>query len=109
LEEVPPEESKWQGECFVFDTRVSIDEAGAGGAAQQCHGCRQPLTPGDINDDAYEPGVSCPRCHGQLSAERRANLRERRRQVELAAARNDLHIGAVMEAADRPGTKQHEP
>lgn len=94
LEEVPPEESLWQGECFVFDNRVAVNHALEKGRYDQCHACRLPITEADKLGPAYEKGVSCPRCHDRLTLEQRRNLRERQRQVELAAARGEVHLGS---------------
>lgn len=102
LEEVPPEESLWEGECFVFDNRVSVNHALEKGVYDQCHACRIPITVADKEDARYEKGVSCPRCHDQLSTEQRESFRERQRQMELARARGELHIGsAVTEIIDQ--------
>lgn len=98
LEEIPVAESRWQGECFIFDTRVALDDAGHTGRHVQCHACRQPLGSEALASPLYEDGVSCPYCHGQTSATRRAAFRERRRQVALAAQRDTVHIGAVMDS-----------
>ena len=93
LETVPEEENRWQGECFVFDQRVSVDAALGQGSYKQCFACRAPLSESDLESPHYRQGVHCPRCHGDLDGARRAGLEERRRQVELAEARGNRHIG----------------
>lgn len=93
LEEVPPGENRWDGECFVFDTRVAVDRDLAEGGYVQCHACRRPLSTEDMASDDYVEGVSCPRCIGDLDQERKARLEERRKQVALARDRGDTHIG----------------
>lgn len=93
LEEVPAENSLWQGECFVFDNRVSVNHALEKGSYEQCHACRLPITQADTESPLYEKGVTCPRCHGTHTPEELRNLRERQRQVELAAARGEQHLG----------------
>lgn len=93
LEDVPEAASLWQGECFVFDNRVAVNHSLEKGAYAQCHACRLPITEDDRQSPLYEKGVSCPRCHGKHSAEEMANLRERQRQVDLAAARGEQHLG----------------
>ena len=95
LEEVPAEESLWQGECFVFDNRVAVDQRLQRGSYDQCYGCRHPITEADKASPLYAKGVSCPHCHDSLSQEQRARFSERHRQVELAAARNEQHIGSA--------------
>ncbi len=80
LEEVPPEQSQWEGECFVFDDRVTLAHGNRDGSHALCLGCGEPLQAGDDNHPHYEPGLCCPRCHHHLTPERRARLAERRRQ-----------------------------
>ena len=96
LETVPPDQSLWQGECFVFDQRVAVGQGLAPGTHALCHACRMPVSPHDIQSPLYEPGVSCPACHAQRSDEQRAAYRERHRQEALAAARGRAHVGAVL-------------
>jgi UPF0176 protein len=96
LETVPEGENRWQGECFVFDQRVSVDDALGEGTYRQCFACRTPLTPEDTASPAYRAGISCPYCADSLSAEQRAAFEERQRQVRLAEARGDLHVGKRM-------------
>lgn len=93
LESVPAADNRWQGECFVFDTRVAVDRGLAHGSYVQCHACRRPLGPEDLESPDYREGVSCPKCIGATDAERAARLEERRRQVRLAQKRGDRHIG----------------
>jgi len=93
LEEVPAGESLWQGECFVFDERVSVSHGLVEGDAELCRACRFPLTAGDRLSPRYEPGVSCPHCFDARTEKDRARYAERQRQVELAEARGEEHIG----------------
>jgi len=93
LEEIPPEQNRWDGECFVFDTRVAVDRDLAEGGYVQCHACRRPLSAEDIASADYREGVSCPHCISDLDEDRAARLRERQRQVELAKERGEKHIG----------------
>ncbi|HEY6630400.1 MAG TPA: rhodanese-related sulfurtransferase [Rhizobiaceae bacterium] len=94
LEEVPAEESRWQGECFVFDERVSVAHGLETGEAELCRACRRPLIPADRLSPKFAEGISCERCHDERSEEDRARYAERHRQVELAAARGSQHIGS---------------
>ena len=96
LQEIKAEENLWQGECFVFDGRVAVDSELHEGEHEQCYSCRHPLSPQDRLSGKYEQGISCPHCYERLTPERRASLQERQRQVELAATRNQLHVGATM-------------
>lgn len=100
LEEVPPEESLWQGECFVFDQRVSVGHGLVPGNHALCHACRRPVSPEQQAAPEFEEGVSCPACFGERSDEQRASCRERHRQEQLAAARGAAHVGAVMNEED---------
>lgn len=95
LEEVPASESLWQGECFVFDERVSVAHGLEVGAAALCRACRRPLTAADRSSPKFEEGVSCHHCHDERSAEDRARYAERHRQVHLATERGMRpHIGS---------------
>lgn len=98
LETVDPADNRWQGECFVFDQRVSVDKDLTEGSYEQCFACRRPLDDADRGSPDYVPGVSCPHCVRDLDARRRASFEERQRQVELAAARGEVHVGAEMPA-----------
>jgi UPF0176 protein len=96
LEEVPEEESMWEGECFVFDNRVSVGHGLAAGEYDQCHACRIPITEEDKQSPHYEQGVSCPHCHDRYSEERKKRFMERERQVKLARERGEEHIGGTV-------------
>ena len=96
LEKIKPEKSKWIGECFLFDHRVSVVHGLQGGESRLCFGCRWPLSIEDLLSAKFEDGVSCPKCHDQLSIEKKESLRERHRQVKLGDAHNISHIGQKM-------------
>ena len=93
LETVPEAQSAWRGECFVFDERVSVSHGLRPGSHTLCRACRHPLSPEDLRSEAYRPGVRCPRCVGAFSEADRARFAERQRQVEMAHARGERHIG----------------
>ncbi len=93
LEEVPAEESLWNGECYVFDDRVSLDHRLEPGTYKACHGCGKPLSEEDVLSDLYEPGVTCPRCYHILTDAQKDSFRERQYQIKLAKTRNETHIG----------------
>ena len=93
LETVPKEQSRWRGECFVFDERVSVGHGLVPGSYELCRSCREPVGDEERASPYFERGVSCPKCHDTRTAEERVNLRERQRQVELAEMRGDTHIG----------------
>lgn len=92
LEDIPAEQSLWHGECFVFDERVTVTHGLAEGTHELCRACRYPVSVVAMRSPHYVEGVSCPRCHSTLSAEKKARFAERQRQVELAAARGQTHI-----------------
>lgn len=94
LETVPQEDSLWQGECFVFDQRVTIGHGLVQGSYELCHACRRPVDAPARESELYETGVSCPACHSERTAEQRAGYRERHRQELLAAERGQAHVGA---------------
>ena len=94
LEEVPEQDSTWEGECFVFDNRVAVNHRLEKGQYDQCYGCRHPITEQDKLSDKYQKGVCCPRCYDTLSDEQKARFRERQKQVELARQRGQAHVGA---------------
>lgn len=93
LETVPEDQSRWRGECFVFDERVSVKHGLEIGAAQLCRACRQPLTPEDRQRIEFVDGLQCHHCASTMSAAKRAAAAERQKQIELAAARGEAHIG----------------
>lgn len=94
LEDVPAEDSLWEGECFVFDERVAVSHGLEQGETILCRACRHPLTPEERASPQFSEGVSCPHCHELRSDEDRARYAERQRQVELAAQRGTTHIGS---------------
>lgn len=96
LEEVPAEESTWNGECFVFDGRVSVGHGLKIGPHILCHACRRPILPEDRNRPEYEDGVSCHHCAEETSDEDKARFRMRQKQIELARGRGEDHLGAPM-------------
>ncbi|WP_419815781.1 rhodanese-related sulfurtransferase [Glacieibacterium sp.] len=95
LETVPPEESLWQGECFVFDERVAVGHDLQRGSFELCRACRMPVSEADRASPLYVEGESCPACHATRDDEQRAGYAERHRQAQLAEARGEVHIGAV--------------
>ncbi|MCB1425470.1 MAG: rhodanese-related sulfurtransferase, partial [Notoacmeibacter sp.] len=94
LEDMPEEQSLWDGECFVFDERVSVGHGLEIGDATLCRACRHPLTAEDRASPGFEEGVSCPHCIGTRSDEDRRRYAQRQRQVELAERRGKRHIGS---------------
>ena len=99
LETVSAKESLWEGECFVFDQRVTVGHGLAPGSYQLCHACRRPLTAEDVGSDLYETGVSCPACHDERTEAQRAGYRERQRQETRAAMAGVAHVGARLKPA----------
>jgi UPF0176 protein len=90
---VPEGESLWQGQCFVFDDRVSVGHGLVPGGLASCGACRRPVTLQDQADPVYEEGVCCPACADEYSPADRERFRERHRQMLLAAKRGTQHLG----------------
>tara|TARA_R110002012_G_scaffold162367_3_gene324614 strand:- start:2440 stop:3438 length:999 start_codon:yes stop_codon:yes gene_type:complete len=104
LETVPLEESLWEGECFVFDQRVSVKHSLEPGSYDMCFACRMPIDEQDKASSLYVPGISCPSCHGTSDARQKRRFEERERQMELAKQRGERHIGSASKApSDRFG------
>jgi len=97
LEEVPAADSRWQGECFVFDERVAVGHGLTEGTHALCRGCRMPVSAAERSSPLHCEGVACARCHDLRSDAQRAGAAERHRQVGLATARGRRHVG------DQPG------
>ena len=93
MDEIETDKSLWEGECFVFDSRVAVDSELAEGNYEQCYACRRPLSEKDLLSNLYQKGISCPYCINETSDAQRASFRERQQQVELAEKRNEKHIG----------------
>ena len=102
LEEVPKDQTLWQGECFVFDNRVAVDHDLKRGSYDQCHACRMPITEDEKRHQHYQEGLSCHHCFGTLDEEQQQRFGERQKQISLAKARGEEHIGnAAQEATER--------
>lgn len=94
LEQVPASQSRFNGECFVFDGRVTVDNSLRPGEFEQCHACRAPISAADQAHPHYRAGVSCPFCYATTSKSQKARFAEREQQMRLAAARGEQHLGA---------------
>lgn len=105
LETVPETQSLWQGQCFVFDERVSVGHGLTPGQHGLCRACRQPLDDADLASPLFEAGVSCPKCHATTRETQKNSARERQRQWELAKARQQVHIGARLEPKVKPSAE----
>lgn len=101
LEEVPEQQSLWEGECFVFDNRVTINHQLEKGEYDQCHACRAPISEADKQSDDYIPGISCPHCAHNQTTEQRQRFQEREKQLRLARIRGEEHIGADARTAQQ--------
>ncbi|MGM7448472.1 rhodanese-related sulfurtransferase [Idiomarina sp. ST20R2A10] len=92
LEMMPEDNSRWNGECFVFDQRVTVKHGLEPGEYDQCYACRMPITAEEMQSEHYQKGVSCPHCYDKTSAEQKERFAERERQIQLAKARGEKHI-----------------
>ena len=93
LENIPKEESLWNGECFVFDDRVSLNHDLSKGSYDMCHGCRMPITKDEKKSDKYIKGVSCSNCFDKTTDKQKARYKSRQDQIDIAKKRNKKHIG----------------
>lgn len=94
LEEVPQDDSTWNGECFVFDGRVSVGHGLVEGPHELCHACRRPILPEHKLRDDFEQGVSCYQCVDETDEDAKNRFRERQKQIALSEARGERHIKA---------------
>lgn len=101
LETVPADQSKWKGECFVFDNRVSVDHDLNVGNYDLCYGCRHPITEEDKTSPSYEAGVCCPHCIHEVNADHLTRVRERQKQMTLAKAQGVKHIGSFAQPVSK--------
>lgn len=110
LEEVPEQDSLWQGECFVFDNRVAVNHQLKKGQYDQCHACRRPITEHDKQHPHYQQGISCHHCHAEQTPEQRQRYQERERQMQLAKERGAAHLGgeAVISMQQQRQLKQRK-
>lgn len=95
LEEVPADQSLWQGECFVFDNRVAVNHDLEKGQYDQCYACRYPITEDEKLSEKYQQGVSCPHCYDRVTEQQRLRFQEREKQVQLSKQRGEEHIGSA--------------
>ena len=93
FESVDEDNSLWNGECFVFDDRVSVKQDLSVGSYDMCHGCRLPITDLDKDSNKYQKGISCPSCFDTKTDEQKSRYASRQLQVNLAKERNEKHIG----------------
>lgn len=96
LENVPEEQSLWQGECFVFDQRVAVGQGLEAGHYELCYGCSRPISAEQKGSPKFEAGISCPNCYDAMTEEKLLAARERQKQVELAKQRGEKHLGAKL-------------
>ena len=94
FEETSSENSLWKGECFVFDERVSVGHDLVVGNYDLCHACRHAISTEDKASPLFELGISCPKCFQITSVDQKKRFTERQKQMDLAEARNEVHIGS---------------
>lgn len=95
LEKIPPDQSMWEGECFVFDKRVAVGHGVELTDTTMCHACRMPLNANDRAHEHFVFGVSCPKCHGKQSPANLKRASERQKQIDLAKKRGIQHLGVA--------------
>ena len=84
LEEIPKEQSRWQGDCYVFDRRMAVGHGLTTGHYSMCYCCGYPLSDKDKTHNLYEEGVSCAHCYEKTSFENKSNYRMRHKQLTIA-------------------------
>ncbi len=94
LETIPEKDSLWQGQCFVFDQRVSVGHGLEQGPYDMCHACRHAIDDDDKASPKYQPGISCPKCYDTQTEQQRQRFAERQKQMELARNRGEVHLGS---------------
>ena len=92
LKNINKEDSFWNGECFVFDNRISLKHGLVTGKFSMCSGCRKPISPKNKKSKKYEEGVSCPNCHDNLTKVQKDRFRMRQKQINLAKKAGSKHI-----------------
>ena len=93
LEEIPKEESKWEGECFVFDNRVAIEHNLDKGTYIMCNACGEPVSHEETKSSNFKKGIHCPKCVDRLSDKQIQKATERQKQIDLAKKKGKIHIG----------------
>lgn len=96
LEHIPEEDSRWEGDCFVFDERVSVKHGLEVGNYVLCRACRNPLGPEDLKSAKFVKGISCPTCFETRTDEQRERYAERQRQAELAQQRGESYFASEL-------------
>ena len=84
LDKIPKKKSFWNGECFVFDNRVSVQNELKDGTYEICHACRHPVSKKQLKSDQFSKGISCPNCYGKISDSKKKSLLDRNKQVSIA-------------------------
>ncbi len=101
FEQVPHTESTWEGECFVFDNRVTVNHQLEPGEFDQCHACRRPITNDDKTRPEFVMGVQCHHCVDEYSDGQRERFRMRQQQIELAEYRGERHVGRDVQVFEK--------
>lgn len=96
LEKIPEQESKWSGECFVFDQRVAVQHGLKEGSYSMCHACRRPISEADKASPDFQKGVSCHHCITEFSEADKARFAERQKQIERAKKEGRPHLGTAL-------------
>ena len=109
LEDVPKDESRWKGQCFVFDGRVAVDADLQPGSFAMCHACRMPLSQDALAHPDYQAGISCHHCKPSLDPVRAARFAERQKQIKLAEQRGQTHLGVNPRQPERASVSTSKP
>ena len=92
IEDTPETESLWDGECFVFDKRVTVNSKLEKGTYDLCHGCNEPISKTDQESIKFEKDVSCPNCYEKATENKKNKSRERSKQISLSQKRKTPNV-----------------
>ncbi|WP_020400416.1 rhodanese-related sulfurtransferase [Kordiimonas gwangyangensis] len=106
LEEIPEDKSLWEGDCFVFDERVSVRHGLEEGDYHMCRACRRPVSEEEMAMPEFVEGVSCPYCHEETTEEQKERFAERQRQIMLSKKRGEKHIGITRPRLEKADAEQ---
>ncbi len=106
LEDIPENESLWQGECFVFDNRVAVNHQMEKGQYDQCYACRMPITENNKLHQHYLKGVSCHHCFNKTDEITKQRFQQRQKQMDLAKSRGEAHLGSEATVAAEQHRKE---
>ena len=88
LDDIPKEKNLFEGECYVFDKRVALDQDLEKGSYSICHACGMPISIQDQERKEYRKGIQCHFCIDQFSDDDRKRFEERQKQIDRSKVEN---------------------